>query len=315
MFNDEIATINRMNKIIENNCDNIMRNPEIIGIGIGKKIIKGIFTEIPTLTVIVKKKLMERDLNNSNKIPKFLYGVLTDVIEGGEISNASERVKPACGGVSIGNDKLYKEGTLAYAVTDKKTRQSLYALSCMHVLSTDYTGNNGEVIIQPGNVVGEINDSYPLGIFTRGIKLKIGVPKNQRDYNEVDAAIAYVGPNNEKTKKNLIEPLLKKRIISNISKVKSQDEIFKIGAETGETQGSILTVGTSIKITIDRDEMMFKNQITAKIDGKKGDSGALGMRTKDFSAFGMLIGVNDNGICCFNPIDKVLDALQVELAN
>lgn len=94
----------------------------VVGYGLGHKFKSWVDTGIPSIVVMVEKKLSKAKVNNSDLIPKTIDGFPTDVIETGKIV-ALERTgkyKPAPGGCSIGH-YLITAGTLGAIVRESGT--------------------------------------------------------------------------------------------------------------------------------------------------------------------------------------------------
>ena len=63
-------------------CSTLLKNVHVNYVGVSLKKKAGQSTDIPTIIVAVKKKLLLAELSEEEKIPAFLDGVPTDVIEG-----------------------------------------------------------------------------------------------------------------------------------------------------------------------------------------------------------------------------------------
>ena len=77
----------------------------MVGVGIGEKVVDGIPTGQPALKVFVKEKWSENEISSEALVPPSVGGVLTDVDATGEVSAQffTARLRPAPGGVSIGH--------------------------------------------------------------------------------------------------------------------------------------------------------------------------------------------------------------------
>lgn len=65
-------------------------NPNVVAVGRGRKIINGHNTKHPSLTFFVGKKMTSSSIDKSQIIPPFIKGVVTDVLECGEINIINE---------------------------------------------------------------------------------------------------------------------------------------------------------------------------------------------------------------------------------
>ena len=127
----------------------IMQMPNVVGVGVGEKITDGKRTGELAIIVLVRKK--DPMIADSVRIPAEMAGVKTDVIEVGEViphANTT-RVRPAPGGVSIGNVNTGVVGTLGVLLTSEADSQR-YALSNNHVIGIANLANTGDNVMQPG---------------------------------------------------------------------------------------------------------------------------------------------------------------------
>jgi len=125
----------------------IMKYPNVVGVGIGKKNDDG----LPSIRVMVKEKRPLAALHPKEVLPQAINGFLTDVVQVGEIKALqarTDRWRPALGGVSIGHYKI-TAGTLGTVVRDKASGAPLI-LSNNHVLANSNEANIGDPILQPG---------------------------------------------------------------------------------------------------------------------------------------------------------------------
>lgn len=72
-------------KVKEKFEKDLLRLPNVAGVGIGYKIAKGIHAGIPSLKIYVSKKISCRRLSKNQIIPALLDGIPTDVEEIGSI--------------------------------------------------------------------------------------------------------------------------------------------------------------------------------------------------------------------------------------
>lgn len=139
----------------------LFEKPNVVLVGKGKKITKGVNTGRDCIVVGVVKKMAIEAMNKEDIIPSRVFmgslkGIETDVVEvgviralSGENLNDPDRTakyRPAPGGVSIGH-YLITAGTLGMVVRKGGVR---YILSNNHVLANENKGNIGDAILQPG---------------------------------------------------------------------------------------------------------------------------------------------------------------------
>lgn len=312
----------RINNIISNYGDMLWRDSNIVGFGFGYKTIGGKFTDIPTLTIIVKNKIHENSLSQERIIPKFINGALTDVIQGGEPKFCRGETRPVYGGVSIGRPKSLTYGTVAYAVTDKGKNENLFILTCNHVINMNLTPTIGENIIQPAmEKGGNLKESF-IGALHSYTPIKVGEIDRSLDYNEVDAALVLVGRNRKQNQEERLAcGFLDSQIVTGTTKVTRKDKVYWWAGSTSTKKGmdAILAVENTIfrgsldKEVNPREKVYFKNQIAYSHIAKAGDSGSLGCVQNTNKAFGLLMAGSDL-LTYFNPIDRVLESLGVEFA-
>jgi hypothetical protein len=112
----------------------------VVGVGIGRKEVRGKPTETVSITILVERKIPESFLPIQNRLPSELDGIPTDVItiSGDEPfmkvrlrhsrmprNPRTRRWRPAPGGVSVGHYLLQGAGTLGAWVQDAKSGEPL----------------------------------------------------------------------------------------------------------------------------------------------------------------------------------------------
>lgn len=328
----------RIKNIIDRDGDLIFNYPNIRAMGLGSKKINGQDVNIPSLTFIVDKKIQSENIKDSEKIPKWINGVLTDVVDCNDIDKNNTinklTVPPKSGDPAIGGSVISNEmdkgvgGIIAYAVTERGKKLGVYLLSAQHILAKDITQNEsvnkGFKIHYPRLKVSLGDARSVIGLYSKGIKIKLGTPILSRNYNEVDAAIAWVGPNNENTKTKYLKVGIglaeKTIVIKETTTVKVGDEIYFVDNDLGKkTFGEVEVVKAIVKINILNKETAFRDQIIVKsmYAYENECSGALGITLNENKAFGMLM-CGEKGLIdpsyriYYNSIDRVLDLLDIE---
>jgi len=168
--------------------------PNVTGVGIGRKMIGGQYTDERSIRVYVIEKKPLDALSPDERVPPHLDGIPTDVIETGPIVPTAvytARERPAKGGCSIGVG--LRTGTLGVLCRDR-TDGTLVVLSNNHVISDadDEERNSarvGTVVYQPAPGDGEIPPPAENGIATLKRWKKFKLPPQ---WNKIDAAIAQV---------------------------------------------------------------------------------------------------------------------------
>ncbi|CUH94258.1 hypothetical protein P22_0324 [Propionispora sp. 2/2-37] len=323
----------------------------VVGVGYGKKTIRGKDTNRKAVVVLVKEKIEKKKLERSSYIPKNLAGLPTDVIEVGDIrllNNRIEIMRPAKPGISIGHYKV-SAGTFGAVVYDKKTSEPLI-LSNNHVLANLTNGDDGraqtgDAITQPGLydsengnleelTIGYLEKFIPLHLewiapqckiaqfFERIInkiintvkpQYQIRVLRESEKANLVDCAVA------KPIRPELIQPA-----VLDIGEIKGSQapsvgmKIKKSGRSSGLTHSMIIATDVTIRININnRETGLFTDQVLAGPMSLPGDSGSLIVtddNNGDNYGVGLLFAGSEQATL-FNKIDHVLQTLNVTLTN
>lgn len=315
----------------------------VVGVGIGYKQSLEASTGAPKMgvVVLVKHKLPESELEAYNVIPKDLDGVVTDVIEVGNLRLLGERTDkdaPAQPGVSIGHYKI-TAGTFGALVKDRKTGESLI-LSNNHVLAnaTDGVDNRsqiGDPILLPGPHDGGVLDknliarlykfkpvmktytqsSCPKAAFAEfwvnalckmmAPAYAVRVVRQSDGLNKIDAALAKpVNP-------DAINPsILGIGEIKGVAEAEAGMEVVKSGRTTGVTNGTIQAVHATVQVEMgDGEEAEFHDQIVATPMSQGGDSGSIVLDERN-RAVGLLFAGSDKSTV-FNRIQNVMEELDI----
>src|SRR5438094_922331 len=138
----------------------IFARANVVGVGIGNKMIRGRETDEPCIVVFVEAKRPEAQLRHRDVVPKAFGAVRTDVVETGRFHaggskqamdlERTKRIRPAPGGVSIGHVQI-TAGTLGLLA---RRHGRPVILSNNHVLANQNAGHVGDSILQPGPADG-----------------------------------------------------------------------------------------------------------------------------------------------------------------
>jgi hypothetical protein len=125
--------------------------PDVTGVDIGPKYVSGERTRKKAVRIHVGQKLSSRQLTESERIPKQVLGIATDIVVGryrrhGIAPNPSARFDPIQPGISVGNPKA-EAGTLGLVVYDDETGVPCL-LGSFHVLAGP-DAVEGDPITQP----------------------------------------------------------------------------------------------------------------------------------------------------------------------
>lgn len=328
----------RLNNIINNNKYLILKNTNIIGMGLGNKIINGKITNIPSLTFLVKKKYSLNSLAASYQIPKMLFGVYTDIIEVEKknitpsILPYTNKVRPAVGGVSIETMKNTFGGTLGYPVTDQK-KKDIFILTGPGVISDDLLGRPRDNVYQPSKYFAtsmNLTQEERVGEFKTAIKvnlLKAPDDTDPKSFNSILGEIAYVGVNSDYTKKKFVKPALLDGTI--VTKVKESEMMLAetvrfIGAKSGIVKATIVSKNFSGILRVTHKNVLdvligisgaihIQCSRDTAYDLTPSDVGALVVDNKEPNkAVGLLVaGLGKAGVVC--PIKGILENLKVSL--
>jgi hypothetical protein len=288
----------------------ISAHPErnVVGVGVGRKFVKGKATNRPSVRLYVTQKLDKRLIPSEYLLPSSIEGVETDVVEVGRLRaqapTARKRHRPARPGCSIGfrldapNDDLLMAGTLGAVVTDGTTR---FILSNNHVLANENELAIGAPIYQPGLLDHGNPGTDAIARLSRFTSLTASGP------NRVDCAIA-----------EILDPaFIGVRVMSKIGKLSSAQPIpaveamavEKVGRGSGYSTGKIFDASATVTLHYELGDLTFVDQIlirgTSGAFSEYGDSGALVVDADSGRAVGLLIG-GSGEFSVANDLDVVL---------
>ena len=276
----------------------------VVAVGIGKKSIKGVRSNLDSIVCSVKKKKPLGAIALKDFVPGSVAGAPTDVIEVGEIralALPTDRFRPAPGGVSIGHVAI-TAGTLG-CVVRKGGKE--YILSNNHVLANSNAGAIGDEILQPGphdggvagrDTIGTLSDfvrikflgeelpsdckfaTAVLGILNLGCHLigsrtryrAVRPLKAQATENLVDCALALPAVSTD-----VLDQQFGLGQITGIGDAEVGTKVVKSGRTTGVTRGEILQTDVSTQVQYGAGQIaLFVDQIMAGPISAGGDSGS-----------------------------------------
>lgn len=302
----------------------IRRNapPVVHAVGIGRKIKAGEPTDTPAVRVYVTRKVAGRPLPVSERIPRYVNGVLTDVIEAPPAcflaasftQNRTAAVRPLIGGISTSHVSG-ATGTIGYFCRSTHAEDSasdVFVLSNAHIYANYGAAQTGDDLIQPGSADGGSNAGR-IAAYHRAVSLVFGGAQN-----EVDAAIGKLPPD-----------VAYKASICSIGPVNGavqgaeDDEVVKHGRTTGYTEGVIddelidfiMLPDNSSSYVQFRDQMRIVPAGPAgSVIAAAGDSGSLVVKKGGREAVGLLHSAAIDGSYAYaNHIDKILSQLNIAL--
>ncbi|OGS49228.1 MAG: hypothetical protein A3K68_05905 [Euryarchaeota archaeon RBG_16_68_13] len=283
-------------------------NPDVVGIGIGHKHVRGQEIAELAVKVYVRQKLHPLLVKDGLRIPEEIEGVPTDVEESGEFSIwrplppiYQRKVRPAMGGLSIGHYEI-SAGTLGCLVKD---RGDVYILSNNHVLANEGRGAEGDPVLQPGRYDGGKADKDVLA------RLDTYVALDPEGPNVADCAIAQP-----------FDPDDVSLDILNLGRLRGSREahldekVQKSGRTTRLTHGTVVDASATLRVGYSTGAYVFTDQIL--VHGERGafsaggDSGSA-IVSYDGHAVGLLFA-GSPFFTVANKMTNVEKALDVKVA-
>ena len=317
----------------------ILAKPNVVGLGVGYKKVAGRMTDELSVVVMVRDKKPPAGLLGEEKVPKIVNGIKTDVIQVGEIKalqKLNERWRPAPGGVSIGHYQT-SAGTFGCVVNDRESGE-LMILSNNHVLANSNNAQIGDPILQPGPADGGIIEEDIIAFLERFIPIQFTASPSScsvaNAYVSFGNKIAQFVGSNHRLLALQSNPLASNQVDAAVAKPLDvemiQAEILEIGEiigitpavlgklvrKTGRTSGfrtgEITVLHATVNVSYGQaGSATFDDQIITSPMSVGGDSGSLLVAGDSLHAVGLLFG-GSNQATVFNPIDRVLDQLNVE---
>jgi hypothetical protein len=291
----------------------------VVGVGIGEKLVDGRPTGIQALKFFVRVKYPAAEISAKDMLPKHVNGLPVDVEEVGLLRalpgqsdpnvmpSPRTRFRPAPPGCSVGfqdpSNTSVMAGTLGAVV---KKDGTLFILSNNHVLADENRLPIGAPIFQPGLLDGGKPASDQIATLAQTVKLRPAV------MNKVDGAIA----------KALQASLLTRDVLcigAPQGKVRAKIDmiVHKFGRTTGYSVGRVTSTAADVTVQYDTGNFTFQNQIMivglAKPFSDAGDSGSLILERGSQKAIGLLFAGSPTHTIA-NHIAEVLRALRVTLA-
>ncbi len=305
----------------------LLRKANVVGVGIGRKVVAGRETGEPAVIVFVVRKLPEAQLKKGDVVPKTLDEVKTDVIvtgklkaqAAGEPKPRTDRWRPAPGGVSVGHYRI-TAGTLGGVVRRGGRR---FILSNNHVLADSNRAHPGDPILQPGPADGGAREDAIASLETfirihfdapdrglmaslRRLAARLGLrPVAQAPANLVDAAIAAPARDED-----VDEDILGIGRPAGVAEAGVGDTVRKSGRTTGLTEGRILATDATVQIEYDADVATFTDQVVAGPMSQGGDSGSL-VVDREGRVVGLLFAGSATSTV-FNRARRVAEALGID---
>ncbi len=306
-----VATIESLHARQVRNVRSVFEDPNIVGVGVGKKVAGEKETDELCVCFYVEKKLPLAKITGRHFIPPVIAtstgtSVYTDVKRLGRIvPEAKPLVKrrPIQSGYSVGHVKI-TAGTLGAIVKNGDTR---YLLSNSHVLANSGKGKPGDKIVYPGpDDGGEVPADW-VAVLSKAAPFTKG-----GDFvNHVDAALAEIRTEREDLNFGLEGAKPPFRTID----AERDMVVTKRGRTTGKTTGKVIDVDFRIQITYPGvGKLGFTNQVLCERYTEGGDSGSLVIDTQSGKIVGLHFAGAEQG-SVFNPIAWVMKALNFTFAS
>lgn len=208
-------------------------------------------------------------------------------------------------------------GTLGCFVAGRKSPHYLGMLTNNHVIGDENGNALGSPVVQQGTLDGGTRADNLVGELWKLKRLLVSRP------NFVDAAVAaiYEGIDVDEM---TIATLGDLNGIGDASRLSARAVVHKVGRTTGRTRGRITAFDIdNVIVGYNMGDLIFNNQIEIEGTGNKafsdsGDSGSLIVDSRR-RAIGLLFaggdegGSNGKGLTYANPIETVLDELDMDL--
>lgn len=311
--------------------EKLFEKPNVVGAGIGYKMIDGKEIDSLSVVVMVSKKMKRAFLAESELVPLSYGGIPTDVVETGEIKalETTGRYRPAPGGVSIGHKDI-TAGTLGTVLHSGFGRRVI--LSNNHVLANSNDAIYGDEILQPGphdggrlgiDTIATLEKYIPIKfnqssicpfadnitLIANALARMINSSKRlsvETEYNLVDAAIAV--PLDDA---DVLNDILGIGVIDGIQVASIGMPIRKYGRTTDLTEDAVSVIHATVDVSYGTGKTArFEDQIIAGAMSAGGDSGSLVVHRDQPDAVGLLFAGSDS-VTIFSPIEYVLDVLEL----
>lgn len=321
----------------QQNLRHLITRRNVVGVGVGYKETSDGLTDDVAVVVNVVQKVPKAQLAESDKVPRDLNGVKTDVVETGKfLAGQAQTPKDRWRGqippgVSLAHFEV-TAGTFGCLV---RRGRELFILSNNHVLANVNNAKPGDAIIQPGRYDGgkledkiaELAEFVPLdfggdsarsGLFLSVEKLmnklaslfgsdhRLMAYRTSPGENLVDAALAR--PLNPA---QCVAGILNIGLPTGIAAATLGTTLQKTGRTTGFTQGRITQIDVTTSVDYNGRMATFTDQLMASGMSDGGDSGSAVLDDQR-RVVGLLFAGSPRATL-INPIQAVLAALKVEI--
>lgn len=301
---------NIISYICKNEYDFFFSKKNVVGVGLGYKSSNGFFTSKKCIVVFVTRKCSLNNICIDDVIPTIYKGILTDVVESGELSlgfsslnNTSnpfrKRVRPVLGGYSIGVATKKSSGSMGCLVTDN---HDTFLLSCNHILAYINTIPLGTFVLQPSTLNGGKSPDDAIAFLAEYIPINL----EYSAINIADCAVAKV-----MNKANVSSKIALVGTPKGVISPKCNMKVRKVGETTGFTTGKINAINSTCRFKFEGKNILFGNQIFTSSISEAGDSGAILLSENNY-AVGLVMGGSPSISIC-NTFSDVLQSLNMLL--
>lgn len=326
------ATLEDTRRILRDARRELLRKPNVVGVGVGYRTAGGRRTDELALICSVETKRAKASLSARELIPPGIQDVRTDVLPTGIIhafaQSRTDRWRPAPGGVSIGH-YLITAGTLGCLVTKNN---KVFILSNNHVLANSNDAVPGDAILQPGpadggqvatDTIARLSEFVPIeysigcsigqgvaavlnalaAVF--GSQTRLHAVRPAAAENLVDCAIAEpLDP------ADVVNQILEIGTISGTAEATLGMAVKKSGRTTGLTTGTIEQLDFTGNVSYGPTKVAtFVDQLVAGPMSQGGDSGSAVVN--DQNRIVGLLFAGSSSTTIINRIQNVFQALQV----
>jgi len=306
------ATIESLHARQVRKVRSVFEDPNIVGVGVGKKVSGEKETDELCVCFYVVKKLPPSRITGQHFIPPVMatpqgLSVYTDVKKLGRVVPEGKPLvkrRPIQSGYSVGHVKI-TAGTLGAIVENGDKR---YLLSNSHILANSGKGKPGDKIVYPGpDDGGEVPADW-----VAALSKSVAFTKGGDFVNHVDAALAEIRAEREQDLNFGLEGA--KVPLATVDAERDMI-VTKRGRTTGKTKGKVIDVDFRIQITYPGvGKLGFTNQVLCERYTEGGDSGSLVVDTKSGKIVGLHFAGAEQG-SVFNPIGAVMKALNFTFAS
>jgi hypothetical protein len=299
----------------------VLDDSNVVAVGISDKSTQGRPVGVLSLTFYVNHKKPLSQLKAQLAIPRLvpagadaIAAIPTDVVpvgrprlEGKQLVPPLVTRTPVQPGFSVGH--LRVEGGTLGAVVSRNGRYFL--LSNSHVLANSGRGKAGDVILYPARADKGKSTADRVATLAGFVRFQVG----RRFVNHVDCAVAKPLTNRLDELTSVIKGLV---VPSGVTRAVRGMKVVKVGRTTGKTYGKVKDAHFRLILNYPGvGQVGYRDQVFCTRFTDNGDSGALVLESGTKKAVGLHFAgfPDEHGVkgSVFNPIDKVLKRLRVEL--